>query len=778
MNKLNLVDFLACEKHNFQHLLPVWDAIPRVNRGIFYILSEIDDKSHFPNLGNTLQFYDSKHDLIQELFKKNNLLVTSSFYDYFLANISRPMSFLAHGGGQTFRDQPLHHFTRKNYVFDILPNQHMASTFSLRYPFASSRVVGCPKLDKWHSNFTKPLNPKPVIALSFHFDRQTNPETRSAWPHFRSILPRLATQKNWTLLGHGHPRILDELCIEYDKLGIEVVRDFNEILARADLYICDHMSTLYEFASTDRPVVVLNAPWYRRDIEHGLRFWEHADVGINCDHPNELFDAIELALTDPPDQQNKRTKAVKGVYMHTDGKASQRAANAIVEFVSSWESNPGFLYPGTTEEGIRTFLSDSTIWSETLASKCEFHKKEILKAISSINESNPLHIADLEFHFWALALFLCKLGKNTEAKKICTDFYLSFGGSEILGTVFRQLLLTPVQSKPRNTSAPLVSVVIPLYNQGVFLEDSVMSVVNQSYPKWELIIVNDGSTDDSLETAQNLVQRYSDQPIIILNQDNKGKGFTRNRGVSESSGRYVCILDADDMLGSTYLDEAVSCLEQNQEAGWITPITLQFGRVHQIFYHFDFDLKVMLTVCPSPITSIFRRELWDEVEGFDETMTDREDWEFWIKAAEAGWSSLHTDTPQFMYRIQEKRFGERSDVNINSKLEIIQRHPWWFKSMSREQLVSLCGQFSTCNFTPEILNTTNVQKMTDLPKNRPIRKRLFTQIKDDWMDQNSHAPQPAVNSKAASLLRLAAHYAEKGDHNKAERYRDQARKSK
>jgi hypothetical protein len=232
------------------------------------------------------------------------------------------------------------------------------------------------------------------------------------------------------------------------------------------------------------------------------------------------------------------------------------------------------------------------------------------------------------------------------------------------------------------------------------------------------------------------------------------------------------------MLGSTYLEEAVSCLEQNQEAGWITPITLQFGRVHQIFYHFDFDLKVMLTVCPSPITSIFRRELWDEVEGFDETMTDREDWEFWIKAAEAGWSSLHTDTPQFMYRIQEKRFGERSDVNINSKLEIIQRHPWWFKSMSREQLVSLCGQFSTCNFTPEILNTTNVQKMTDLPKNRPIRKRLFTQIKDDWMDQNSHAPQPAVNSKAASLLRLAAHYAEKGDHNKAERYRDQARKSK
>ena len=59
------------------------------------------------------------------------------------------------------------------------------------------------------------------------------------------------------------------------------MRDFDEVMERSTLYICDNSSTLYEFASTGRPVVVLNAPWFRRDIEHGLRFWEHADVGVS-----------------------------------------------------------------------------------------------------------------------------------------------------------------------------------------------------------------------------------------------------------------------------------------------------------------------------------------------------------------------------------------------------------------------------------------------------------------------------------------------------------------
>ncbi|MFW6249190.1 MAG: CDP-glycerol glycerophosphotransferase family protein, partial [Bacteroidota bacterium] len=481
------IDFLACERHNFSHLKPIWDCLLHKNRGVFYILTQLDRKEEFIGLDkiDSSKIFDAPEKLVESLNNGKDLLVTSTFYDHFLPEISRPLVFVAHGGGQTFKGQPLHLFARKNYVLDILPNEHMAQVFKKRYPFTQKHAVGSPKLDRWHTDFKKPENKKPVVAISFHFDRQTVPETRTSWPHFKNTLPLLARQDTWKILGHGHPRMIDTLIPHYEKLGIEIVKDFDEVMHRADLYICDHMATLYEFASTNRPVVVLNAPWYRRDVEHGLRFWEHADVGINCDYPELLFESIELALADPPEQQAKRRKAVNAVYAYTDGHSSQRAAEFLTDFAIAWQAAPGFLYPGTSEKQILDFLCNKNI-SEELVDRCKLHKSEILKAIASINADKPMHVNDLEFHFWALAFFLHKLGKKEEAKCVCIEFYASCGGSEILSALFRDILLSPIYFRPSSEADPLVSIVIPLYNQGSYLSEAVGSVLNQSYPNWEL----------------------------------------------------------------------------------------------------------------------------------------------------------------------------------------------------------------------------------------------------------------------------------------------------
>jgi hypothetical protein len=103
---------------------------------------------------------------------------------------------------------------------------------------------------------------------------------------------------------------------------------------RADLYIMDHMSTLYEFASAGRlgqgrPVVVLNAPMYRRNVEHGLRFWSAADVGIQVDQPQDLVKSVYEALADSKERKRLRKEAVEQVYAYTDGKCSERAGDAI-----------------------------------------------------------------------------------------------------------------------------------------------------------------------------------------------------------------------------------------------------------------------------------------------------------------------------------------------------------------------------------------------------------------------------------------------------------------
>jgi CDP-glycerol glycerophosphotransferase (TagB/SpsB family) len=179
-----------------------------------------------------------------------------------------------------------------------------------------------------------------VIAFAFHWGCKTSPETGSAWTHYAVVLPETAIR--YKVLGHGHPHIIDSLTPQYKRMGIEVVRDLDEVFERADLMCFDATSAGYEFASLGRPVVVLNAPWYRRDVNFGLRFWDHADVGVNVDEPGGLLAGIEEALMDSPEQSAKRRAAVEAAYAYTDGKCTERAAMAILEVALTESTSGGF----------------------------------------------------------------------------------------------------------------------------------------------------------------------------------------------------------------------------------------------------------------------------------------------------------------------------------------------------------------------------------------------------------------------------------------------------
>ena len=113
---------------------------------------------------------------------------------------------------------------------------------------------------------------------------------------------------------------------------MEAVKDFGDVLDRADLLVGDNTSALYEYASTGRPVVVMNAPQYRRDVHHGLRFWDYPP-GLQVDRPEQLADTIARALTDPPGAQALRAAAVGETYAYTDGHAARRAVTAIEEIL-------------------------------------------------------------------------------------------------------------------------------------------------------------------------------------------------------------------------------------------------------------------------------------------------------------------------------------------------------------------------------------------------------------------------------------------------------------
>ena len=260
----------------------------------------------------------------------------------------RPVILLEHGAGQAYTGDPRSARNGsyaggdglEHAVAFVCPSSTVADRWRARYPATPAAVVGCPKLDPWHAGERGPLalpfrERWPVVAVTFHWDAPIIPETRSAWSHYDRALEALRDDvraAGGELLGHGHPRLWGAIERRWRALGVELVPRFADVLDRADVLVADNTSALYEFASTDRPVVVLNAPWYRRDVDHGLRFWSHVP-GLMIDEPDELVGAVRAALADPPDLRAIRGRAVAHAYAHLDGSAGRRAATAVEEAV-------------------------------------------------------------------------------------------------------------------------------------------------------------------------------------------------------------------------------------------------------------------------------------------------------------------------------------------------------------------------------------------------------------------------------------------------------------
>ncbi len=173
----------------------------------------------------------------------------------------------------------------------------------------------------------------PAIAISFHWDCALIPETRSAWRYYDPHLPRLVRDPRFRVVGHGHPRLWPTIRRRWAELGVDQWPDVDRVLSEADVVVADNTSLLYEACALGIPTVCLNIPSYRRDVEHGGRFWD-APPGIQVDHPSELADAIACALTDPPAHRAIRARAVAWAYSAVDGHASERAATAIMEVLS------------------------------------------------------------------------------------------------------------------------------------------------------------------------------------------------------------------------------------------------------------------------------------------------------------------------------------------------------------------------------------------------------------------------------------------------------------
>ncbi|MBE9040224.1 glycosyltransferase [Oscillatoriales cyanobacterium LEGE 11467] len=199
---------------------------------------------------------------------------------------------------------------------------------------------------------------------------------------------------------------------------------------------------------------------------------------------------------------------------------------------------------------------------------------------------------------------------------------------------------------------PLVSVIIPCFNHGEFLEDAIQSIEEYPEPIYEIIIVNDGSTD---EITQKAIANLKQRGYQIIEQANQGLATARNIGIESASGEYILPLDADNKIRSNYIRKGIEILKQHPKIGVVYGNARLFGEDSSIFQVPDFNLYQLLIGNYIDACAIFRKQVWKDCGGYDPNIPEKlgyEDWDFWLSAVEVGWEFYHLREVTFDYRVR------------------------------------------------------------------------------------------------------------------------------
>lgn len=240
--------------------------------------------------------------------------------------------FVEHGAGQRYTGLDA---KRSVYYGGPYPDQvvaylgpRQAVVDSVGLP---GRQIGSPVCDPYDL-----FGEDSVCAITWHWNaRQVCPEADSALRHYIGWLPEIVQalrDQGWEVLGHRHPRLRSNVGM-WRNVGVEEV-DVQTVRRRASLLIADNTSLAFEMAYLGRQNISLNAPWYRRDVEHGLRFWEFPP-GVQADDPDELIDIINHLENHLP--RTYSTRAAVGAYdkAFNEGNDGLMAAAWVTAFASS-----------------------------------------------------------------------------------------------------------------------------------------------------------------------------------------------------------------------------------------------------------------------------------------------------------------------------------------------------------------------------------------------------------------------------------------------------------
>lgn len=223
----------------------------------------------------------------------------------------------------------------------------------------------------------------------------------------------------------------------------------------------------------------------------------------------------------------------------------------------------------------------------------------------------------------------------------------------------------------------LVSIVIPCYNQGEYLLETLDSVYKQTYSNYEIIIVNDGSTDYKTNC---ILEELSHPKVKVYTTKNRGLSSARNYAISRAKGQLILPLDSDDLLAPAFLTNCTAVLEKNPNISIVTTRVQLFGDKSKEFKFPKINAANMVIINCLVVTSLYYKTVWEEVGGYSNEMnTGWEDRDFWLSCIEKDLQFYKIEELLFFYRIKKDSMQASISRSTNRKKEIElllrKRHP-------------------------------------------------------------------------------------------------------
>jgi glycosyltransferase involved in cell wall biosynthesis len=193
-----------------------------------------------------------------------------------------------------------------------------------------------------------------------------------------------------------------------------------------------------------------------------------------------------------------------------------------------------------------------------------------------------------------------------------------------------------------------ISVLMPCFNHGTFIGEAIDSVLAQTFRDFEIVVVDDGSTD---ALTKDVLSRLATPRTTVLKTGNQGLPAARNHAAAHASGVLFCALDADDKLAPTWFEKAVKALDERTDLAFVSHWLETFGDEHWTWKPERCDLPALLARNTVNGAAVVRREAFEAVGGYDASMRDGcEDWDFWLRLVEQGFEGTIIPEVLFYYR--------------------------------------------------------------------------------------------------------------------------------